>query len=505
MMRLSEIIASAMGVYIPSERLNDLERSIQKASNDLGFGSSEKCVDELLASGLSASQIEILAPHLTVGETYFFREKKLFDSIENEILPELIAAKRKSNMSIKIWSAGCCTGEEPYTLAMILMDLLPDIENWNIDICATDINKNFLKKAKQGIYGEWSFRETSTHIKNKYFAKTNSNYQITDHIKKMVRFEHLNLVANTAEYKFDFDLIFCRNVLMYFRHKQIAKTIKKFYEALNDKGFLFIGQSEFSVDHFTNFTLINNNGTLYYKKGGLNKDIPLSSWMELDRNDNIDSVISDNFSYATNSDENVTPLVFELEKEIDHSSDEFDSADPDQEEQSGNLNTKKLYDEAIDLYKNGKYKDAVEKLLLTHKEHPDDFETLVLLTRIYADRRMLKETLEWSEKAIEVEKLNPLNYYLQALIQIEFDNYEKSVSLLQRAIYLDQDFVIAHFMLGDSNRKLGNIEFATKHWRNALTLLKKYTPDEIIPHSDGLTVRMLSEIILSIMEERRNR
>jgi len=113
--RLSEFVATEMGLHLPRERWSDLERGIRSAAQEFGFKDAEPCIDWLVSSPLARNQIEILASHLTVGETYFFREHKSFDILEEHLFPELIRTRRRGEQSLRIWSAGCCTGEEPYS------------------------------------------------------------------------------------------------------------------------------------------------------------------------------------------------------------------------------------------------------------------------------------------------------------------------------------------------------------------------------------------------------
>lgn len=121
----------------------------------------ESCLQKLASSLLTRNQVKILAGHLTVRETYFFRDKIHFEALRGYLLPGLIDARRKSNRCLRIWSAGCATGEEPYSIAILLSKMIPDIEDWDITILATDINPIFLQKASEGLYSEWSLRSVS--------------------------------------------------------------------------------------------------------------------------------------------------------------------------------------------------------------------------------------------------------------------------------------------------------------------------------------------------------
>src|SRR6185369_3291595 len=130
------------------------------------------CIERLVSGQLDKEQLETLAGHLTIGETYFFREQSSFDILENSILPDLIASRRGRGQRLRIWSAGCSTGEEAYSLAILLSRLIPDQREWQITILATDINSSALGKAVQGVYSDWSFRGVPQWIRQRYFKKT---------------------------------------------------------------------------------------------------------------------------------------------------------------------------------------------------------------------------------------------------------------------------------------------------------------------------------------------
>jgi chemotaxis protein methyltransferase CheR len=187
--RLSACIAEQLGLYFPRARWSDLARGIAMASRDLGWEDIDACIQWLTSSPLTQSQIEILARHLTVGETYFFREPRSFDVLAAHILPAFVRARRGKAQYLRFWSAGCCTGEEPYSIAILLGQELPDVQNWEVTIVATEINTHFLQKAAKGLYNAWSFRATPPEIKERYFTKAEAGqWAILPRIKNLVQF-----------------------------------------------------------------------------------------------------------------------------------------------------------------------------------------------------------------------------------------------------------------------------------------------------------------------------
>ena len=134
-------MTAQMGLHFPKGRWCDLERGIRSAAREFGFKDAESCIQWLLSSRFTKNQIEILGSHLTVGETCFFREKKSFEVLEEHIFPELIYSRREIEQNLRIWSAGCCTGEEPYSIAILLSKMVPDLKDWNTTIPTTTFSE----------------------------------------------------------------------------------------------------------------------------------------------------------------------------------------------------------------------------------------------------------------------------------------------------------------------------------------------------------------------------
>ncbi|GAC1471433.1 MAG: hypothetical protein PVSMB11_07130 [Desulfuromonadaceae bacterium] len=269
--RLSEYVTGWLGLHFPKKRWRDLERIICHAAAELGFEDTDACIERLASGQLAKEQEEILAGHLTIGETYFFREQKSLDIRENRILPDLIASRRGREQRLRIWSAGCSTGEEPYSLAIMLSRLIPDLREWQITILASDINSRSLGKAVQGVYGDWSFRGVPQWIRQKYFTKTpDGRYELPYAIRRMVTFSILNLAEDTypslSTNTNAMDIILCRNVLMYFEPKQQQKVIRSFQRSLLEGGHLVVSPCETSASFSACFETVMFPGAAFYKK-----------------------------------------------------------------------------------------------------------------------------------------------------------------------------------------------------------------------------------------------
>ena len=269
--RFSDFIDEKMGLHFSPQRTQDLQRGAAAAAREFGFEDVHACIQWLMSAPLTKQQSEILAGNLTVGETYFFRERKSFDIVADHILPALIGARQNGERRLRIWSAACCTGEEPYSLAILLHQRMADLENWNVTILATDLNPRFLRKAAAGVYGHWSFRDTPGWIQDRYFQKTaDGRFEIVPEIRRMVDFARLNLVEDVypslATDTNAMDLILCRNVLMYFSQRQAIKVIEKLHRAQMEGGWLIVSPSESSQVLFRPYRTMNFPGVILYQK-----------------------------------------------------------------------------------------------------------------------------------------------------------------------------------------------------------------------------------------------
>jgi chemotaxis protein methyltransferase CheR len=465
LLQLSEFIAARMGLHFPPERWGDLERNIVPAAREFEFTDTDAFIRWLVTSTLKTEQLEILTGQLTINETYFWREPDVFNALTEKILPEIITRKAGDEKRLRIWSAGCSTGEEPYSLAIALCRAIPAIKDWNITILATDINPRILKKAAAGVYGEWSFRNAPAWLKERYFCRRpDGKHEINSDIKKMVVFAYLNLaediyptpVNNTNA----MDIIFCRNVLMYFVPSRGKHAAHKLYKSLVDGGYFMTGACELSQVQFPQFSAVNFPGAIIYRK--------------------------DNTEIQPKSEASVLPELKIVQPEI------FASRPlPEAEKSELPQDTDK---EALDLYAQGEYAQAVKTL----NETPNISVTLAI--RALANEGKLSQALAECEKAIIKEKLNPILHYLRAAILQEQNREDEAIASLKRALYLDQDLVLAHFTLGNLMLRRGNIQNTKKCFRNALSLLDLLKQDEILPESDGLTAGRFREIINATMQ-----
>lgn len=206
-------------------------------------------------------ELKLLLDSVTTNLTRFFRNQAHFDAIEHFVVPELLKL-RASERKLRFWSAGCSTGEEPYTIAMLLKHILP--VGWNYEVTASDISLKSLMVGKEGFYPETRVQGIPDEYLAKYFEKRPNGYQIKDEIKKTIRFDYHNLKNDSGQR--GLDVVFCRNVLIYFDEAAQKATIERFWDAMAPKSFLFIGHSESLFGMNTKFEFVKTDWACFYKK-----------------------------------------------------------------------------------------------------------------------------------------------------------------------------------------------------------------------------------------------
>jgi len=474
---LSEFLARQIGLHFPQERWPDLMRGLQEVARDFQSKDISACIAQLLSSPLSRSQIETLARHLTIGETYFFREPQVFEALQEHILPALIHARRQSSRHLRLWSAGCSTGEEAYSLAIMTQRLIPDFAQWNITILGTDINPQALEKAAAGIYGEWSFRNAPPWLRERYFRNIGKGrYEVIPAVRDMVTFSYLNLAEDVypslANNTNAMDIIFCRNVLMYFEPELAASVVQKHYQALVENGWLVVSPSEISQGSFERFAPAHFSGAILHQKtdGAQKKESIVPPSPALPTLAAQKSVRKTSVAHSHPSGAAV-PL-----------------SDPE-------------YQQALTLYRQGLYLDAAAATARLLGSRPGDVPAMTLMARIHANQGDLATALNWCDQAIAADRLKPVGHYLLGAILKELGRGPEAALAYKRTLYLDPDFVLAQFALGNLFRDQHKPREAAKHFGNALLILARHLADDVLPEADGMTAGRLMEIIRSSMHK----
>jgi chemotaxis protein methyltransferase CheR len=266
--KLSQQIYIRLGLQFEEKKSYFLQKRVEKRMAVLGFQDPQEYVFLLCYADSEGKEMQALANLITTNETYMFREFEQLEGFANCCLPEVLSTKQAAGeQKVRIWSAGCSSGEEPYTLAIILQEVFPQSQYWDCEIVATDIDQNVLAQAAEARYWWRSVREVPPPYLEKHFIQEGERYTLRPNIASMVRFQHLNLHDRMAMRAMrNFDFIFCRNVLIYFDDLSRKSAVDHFYNSLNHGGYLFLGHSESVGRISTAFKLKRMDAHLVYVK-----------------------------------------------------------------------------------------------------------------------------------------------------------------------------------------------------------------------------------------------
>ncbi|MDU0460847.1 MAG: CheR family methyltransferase [Geobacteraceae bacterium] len=266
--QLRDFIYNLCGMYFHTTKKYFLESRLTRRMEATG---SKTCQDYylLLKSPRGSEELKYLMDEITTNETYFFRNVPQLTALETKLLPEIVETKNKMGFrKLRIWSAASSSGEEAYTMAMILLEKRATLlKDWIIEIVGTDINETVIAQAKEGVYNAYSVRNIPDMYKRKYIREDNGKFILSPEVKKFVTFNKLNLYEDSKMiFMKSFDFIFCANVLIYFDTASKSKVVQHFYNNLQPYGYFFVGQSESLHGVNDKFKTVHFTGGFGYKK-----------------------------------------------------------------------------------------------------------------------------------------------------------------------------------------------------------------------------------------------
>lgn len=271
--QIRDLVYKISGIYKAEEKLYLLADGCGRRMKQLNVRTPREYWAQLSTQSTRDGELRHLLNEITIGETCLFRSQPQLDALRKVILPELVGQKSKSvTRRLRIWSAGCSTGEESYTLAMTMLEECDRLlKGWTIEILATDLNDRSLETAKEAVYGDYALRNTADLYKRKYFSPVaDKKLEVRPEVKKLITFSRLNLQDDSKMlFMKGMDLIFCCNVLIYFDAASKTKVINHFFTNLSFGGYFFLGASESLMKLNEQFHLIHFPGTIAYWKPSL--------------------------------------------------------------------------------------------------------------------------------------------------------------------------------------------------------------------------------------------
>jgi len=260
----SSLVYNESGLIIKEAKKEFLQARLQKRLQANNLTSYYRYYKFVTDKTQGHRELLDLVDSLTINETSFFRNRPQFDLFANIIIPSLLKKKGTEDKKLRMWSAGCSRGQEPYSIAMSVLMQAESLSTWDIKILASDISLRMLENAQKGIYSEHDMETITSEMRLRYFDKVDGNFQVKQQVRNLVVFDYHNLKHENGLK--GLDVIFCRNVMIYFDHDEQVRLIDKFYRCLAEEGYLFLGHAESLQGLSDKFRFIfHNKGTVYQK------------------------------------------------------------------------------------------------------------------------------------------------------------------------------------------------------------------------------------------------
>jgi chemotaxis protein methyltransferase CheR len=438
--RLKEHLVESTGLAYYADKDVDLARRVGRRLSTLGAPDCAAYLAILRDPVRGPSELDALIAEVTIGETYFFRHEEHFDALRDVVLPDLIARNRPSRR-LRIWSAGCADGPEPYSVSILLKrNLAHELAGWDVTILGTDINRHCLARAREAKFETWALRSTPEDLKGACFLNEGRWWRLAPEYKEWVSFQYHNLVEHSfpslLNNLFGFDLIVCRNVMIYFGPDLMQRTIRRFHDCLVPGAWLLVGPSEPNMTYYSSFRTVPAPGVTLYQK-------------------------------LVGQVDNLRPIV---------NRPPWDEAD--------------AASRPID--------NRPQVVNLPHKPTLAD-------VRRYADGGAWESAVGCCELLLKQDNLNSTSHFYFALVLEQTGRHDEAQKSLRRAIYLDRQSVLAHYYLGLSLQSRGDGRHAERSFENALDLLRSRSDSDIFADADGITVaelRKLAKMHIEILRER---
>ncbi len=487
--QLRELISARTGIYLRSGDEGKFENVVRGRARSLGLPGLTEYLQQLRGTH-AGDEWERLAVELIPGESYFFRDRGQMRLIENVLLPELLQ-RRGAGRELRIWSAGCSTGEEPYSIAALLTRVLPNQSGWKITILGTDSNPEALAHARRGLYNKWSFRQVQEHDRREFFEADGPAFRVRPDIRALVSFELQNLHSDDypAGNIRDFDLIVCRNVFIYMRYDVIAAVAEKMQRCLRDEGFLLTGHGELSGSRPKGLSVRVFPESIVFQKGQDDAPPRVSSRGALF---NLGPAGLAGASPRTKRTSSYTPSPVNAPRPPPPESPAI-ARRPSAEESAPAADLSELRR----IVRTGDTQAALEGLVAYLADHPDDAEAADLLARAHADRGDHDRAAMILNDSIKASPFRPQPYFWLSRIAEEQGDRQRAEELLRRALYLDPEYAPAYLELASLYDLDGERERSERQRRLAMDLLKTLDPGTEIEEYGGETAGQFLERLLA--------
>jgi len=537
-----ELLIEMSGLQFEEGRKQALHLALWQRIQHRGYDSYREYYNLLKFHPEGRHEIRELLDLITIGETYFFRNKAQFDVLMRFILPEIIQRKVDSwDKCIRVWSAGCSGGDETYSIAIAMMEVIPSYKEWTISILGTDINRKGLDSAKEAIYGQKHIGHLPKEYLDKYFKVRGATYILEANVKELVQFEYHNLARDPFihEKMQNADIIFCRNVTIYFDGETTQRVIENFYNCLAQDGYLFLGHTETLWQITNKFERVEFPQTFIYKKrlspvqtdamkpfmaipeftlenltvsavtistseaearkgrselalsGGINPCLPAGRPSEPP----LLGVEVEGLTSIKEGEPEKRTFLQELRSRLQQKPEPLDRVQeptlrvekpPDMKEK-----VESALREATLCLKEIKDQATLSSPNQTVAQDKNHIRASLTEATILANEAKYKEAADILAEIIEADNLSVEAYYLLGVLSYKSSDLKRAETQFRKVIYVDPDSVLAYFNLGNVYLYQRKFNEAAREFRNAIRLLEKRPKDEQVRFCEDFTVEFL--------------
>ncbi|MBZ6077779.1 CheR family methyltransferase [Microvirga puerhi] len=452
--RLKALVIERTGHFYYQDKDDLLWERVRKRLHATGHSDTARYLERLNDPVAGPEEWARLEADITIGETFFFRYAEQFTALRERILPDIIA-RRSADRRLRVWSAGCATGAEPYSVAILLKQLLGDeLESWRISIVGTDINETFLKTARHAVFGRWALRALSVEDRSAFFdpLEGKDQWRLKKEYRAPVRFERHNLLTlleGTSPLQFtEFDLVLCRNVLIYFHPATMIRIVEALGETLRQEGWLLLGHAEPNPAFASFLRVINLPGTVAYRRASTEDTGPAAQ---------------------TEVPPQRIPLLLPPPQRT-------------RERPFPESRARKPVSRAL----------APTSLPVVLPHEPD---SLLAEVRALADAGQFSAAEDLCRRALLAQPLNAVLHYYEGLISHAIDNPIRAERAFRRSIYLDKSFAMAHYHLGLLLIANGRLGAGRRSLANAARIAAAVPASTVLDEADGLTAKELRGLV----------
>lgn len=471
-----EFVKNRFGIVIKSGH-RELIKTIHSECTARGI-SPEEYLAVLTKSDNTSEAATKFVSTITIGETYFFRDKQQIKLLSEVVLPQILERKNQSgNKILRIWSAGCSSGEEIYTIVMLLKNLVNDFSGWQCRFLATDINIHALKRGIDGKYSEWSMRSIPQEYLDRYFIKKDKTYALKNEIKDMVEFEYLNLSSDTYPSLLSGtmmqDLIVCRNVLIYFDMHHIGLIMDKLSRCMAEDGYMLLGASD----------------PITISGSGLIASRHCPSLLSLSSDAMPETSIRTEYSEG----QIVSPPIQPHFENVGQSPIQRHTPIKKKTTIIDEISMQKMYDES-------RWQELLD--LISQYEMANSL-TIWMMTKkamALASLGKITESIKACDACLQLDKMNKEAYFIKALDLSELRELKDAEVCFRKALYIDSEYLICRYQLGLLLIRVGKVSEGTKSLLNVISTAKSMLPDELVPGTNNMSYGDLVTVLTHEVE-----